>query len=170
MQLPAENLCLDELIVTSYSPYLYLHSLFSTKSASHVFFSFKELPSYSPGCSNQALGVLLSFFLNQVLRGHTSPYLLNQFTSSLATNMVHTTITYVSYLKYCNSFLTVLSASRLFFFQSVCTFQQSKHFIKQQQCCALFINYIVDFVLTFYPYWKIVKIQWQSNISYVYDS
>ena len=42
-------------------------------------FSFKELPSYSPGCSNQALGVLLSFFLflNQVLRGHTSQYLLN---------------------------------------------------------------------------------------------
>lgn len=88
-------------------------------------FSFKELPSYSPGCSNQALGVLLSIFLflNQVLRGHTSQYLLNQPTSSLATTIVHTTITYVSYLKSCkNSFLTVLSASRLFFFQSVCTF------------------------------------------------
>lgn len=86
-------------------------------------FSFKELP-YSPGCSNQALGVLLSFFLflNPVLRGHTSQYLLNQPTSPLAITVVHTTITYVSYLKSCNSFLTVLSASRLFFFQSVCTF------------------------------------------------
>lgn len=94
----------SRIILSSISTYIAAFQKFLLTG--HLSFILpKELSSPSPGDLSQILEVLLHFFLflNHVLRSLTSQHLLITLSISHAPTIVHTSLIFVSYPKYCNN-------------------------------------------------------------------